>query len=263
MNGKRVADSDQLSPVFRLQTQPPVVTKPSPCIATAPSNHPSQPPFGSDFILFQDDHDQPMVMGEDEEERNLQYSDTRDDDSQVVIPWTSPTTRLRNNRSVIDMFTQTYNGPPHKTISHVDAMIDPALAHYTPLPVADYQRTEAPAVSVVVSPVKAEALGNGPDQFSSWAESSDPSSAPDDSPSERRNSSATYSSHFHTPHNTSLDFNGPPAQASELEWSSSKMHRRGSDEDDHRPEKKFKSGPTEDFTDTNMPDIFRFAHPEI
>ncbi|KAK1836084.1 hypothetical protein QBC39DRAFT_296909 [Podospora conica] len=60
----------------------------------------------------------------------------------------------------------------------------------------------------------------------------------------------TDSSRFHAPpHSAGLD---------------SQIHRRrDSDDETSRPEKTPMSGPDAEFTDTNMPDIFRFAHPSI
>jgi hypothetical protein len=267
-NGKRLitqqpTSQHRIGPIA-LQTNMSNTLNSSPQIASAASYKPSPaPPFDSDFVLFPDDADQPIILSQAGDNLGRNYGHAEDDESRVFIPWTSPTTRLLKNQSVLDMFTETYNRAPGKGLGHPDAMIDPSLPQYNHLPGPGYQRLDGHRLSAMSSPVKAEPPALALDRYS-WNGGSDTGSAPADSPSDsRRNPSTAYSSQFHTPHSAGLDFTGPAAQPGQMGWNQPNLRRRGSDEDSHRPEKKLKSGTAEDFTDTNMPDIFRFAHPHI
>lgn len=252
------SNSKQLTSPARVGADPPV-PKPSDTEA-----HPSStmPFLGPDFVLYPDDADQSMVLGDDEEDLTHVYEGLQQDGSRVFIPWTSPATRLLKNQSVLDMFSQTYNSAPNKGLGHSDVVIDPSLSQYDHLPAPPHQRLNDPRLSAVVSSVKVEPPSTAADR-SSWNGESETGSMPGESPSERRNPSSAYSSQLHTPLNGGLDYAGPPLQASQMGWTPPKLRRRGSEDDGHPPEKKLKQSPPEDFTDTNMPDIFRFAHPLI
>jgi len=235
--------------------------------STASYKPSSAPPFGSDFVLFPDDADQPIILGQAGEGLGRNYEAAEDDESRIFIPWTSPTTRMLKNQSMLDMFTETYNRTPGKGLGHPDSMIDPSLPQYSQLPGPGYQRMDGHGLSPMSSPVKAEPPGLTMDRYS-WNGGSDTGSAPADSPSDsRRGPSTAYSSQFHTPHSAGLEYAGPPAQPGQMGWNQQpNLRRRGGDDDDddgHRPEKKLKSGSMDEFTDSTMPDIFRFAHPQI
>jgi hypothetical protein len=223
----------------------------------------SGPSFGSDFVLFADEAEPPIILGHSGEDLVRNYEDGDDDESRVFIPWNSPTTRMLKNQSMLDMFTEAYNRPPDKTLGQPDTMIDPSLRQYNQLSTPAYQQLDKHRLPTIDTSVKAEPPSLGFERFS-WNGGSDTGSAPADSPSDgRRNPSTAYSSQFHTPHSAGVDFTGTPAQPAHMGWNQANLRRRGSDEDDHRPEKKLKSGREDDFTDTTMPDIFRHAHPQI
>ncbi|KAK4456160.1 hypothetical protein QBC34DRAFT_287362 [Podospora aff. communis PSN243] len=245
-NGKRLVrqqPSSQSRPApIALQTNLPMTMDSSPQAASTSFKPSSAPPFGSDFVLFPDDADQPIVLGQPGDQFGRNYEAAEDDESRVFLPWTSPTTRLLKNQSALDMFTETYNRASGKGLGHPDAMIDPSLPQYNQLPGPGYSRLDGHRLSAMSSPVKAEPPGLTVDRYSG------PSTA--------------YSSQFHTPHSAGLDYTGPPAPPGQMGWNQGNLRRRGSDDDGHRPEKKLKSG-VEEFTDSTMPDIFRFAHPHI
>ncbi|KAK0711195.1 hypothetical protein B0H67DRAFT_646588 [Lasiosphaeris hirsuta] len=257
-NGKRVT----VQPGSHLEEASPITAPGSRINPTIPKPL-SMHPFGPDFVLFPDSADHSMGLGEDEDDLGLGYSHPQDHDSQTFIPWTSPTTRMRKNQYMLDTFSQTYSGTPERPITQSDMAIDPDLPRYSPLPAPGYRSLDDPGMGVVGTSVKPEAAGMAMDQVSSWAGGSDTGSTPDDSPSGGRNPSTAYSSQFHTPQNDSYDFGGPSRPGPQKGWTPPKLRRRGSEEDDRRPEKKLKSTAVEEFTDTNMPDIFRFAHPQI
>jgi hypothetical protein len=73
----------------------------------------------------------------------------------------------------------------------------------------------------------------------------------------------TSSSHPQTPQSAGLEYTGSPTQPGQMGWKPQIHQRRGSDDDGYRPEKRLKPGPGDEFTDSKMPDIFRFAHPSI
>jgi len=228
--------------------------------------HSTKPPpahqFESDFILYPDNHDQSMVMGHADDELGQGYEDAEGDESRVFIPWTSPATRMLNNQSALNSFMERYNRTSVNDLAHPDAMIDPSLQHFNDASITNWPKFDGEKPPTIDTSVKAEPSGLSMDRFS-WNRGSDTGSAPDDSPSERRNPSTAYSSQFHTPHSVAVDFTGTPAHPGQMGWNKPPSRRRGSDDDSQRPEKKLKSSPTEEFTDNNMPDIFRFAHPSI
>jgi hypothetical protein len=265
-NGKRLVPqqpSSQSRPgPIALQTNLPTTMGSSPQTASTSFKPSSAPPFGSDFVLFPEDADQPIVLGQPAEQFGRNYEAAEDDESRVFLPWTSPTTRLLKNQSALDMFTETYNRASGKGLGHPEAMIDPSLPQYNQLPGPGYSRLDGHRLSAMSSPVKAEPPGLTLDRYS-WNGGSDTGSAPADSPTDsRRGPSTAYSSQFHTPHSAGLDYTGPPVPPGQMGWNQGNLRRRGSDDDGHRPEKKLKSG-VEEFTDSTMPDIFRFAHPHI
>jgi len=208
--------------------------------------------FDTDFVLFPDD---PVRRRDEDQEHG--YGASEDDESGVLIPWTSPTTRILKNQSMLDMFSEAY-GTSSKT-TPADCMIDPSLRQHGHIP--GYEGL-VHGLADVERPVKSEPTNSGIDRVS-WDGGSGTGSAPADSPSDSRNSSAAYSSQFNTPQDHVLDFSGPPAKLGQMGWLPSKLRGRGSDEDDHRPEKKLKPATGEDFSDCSMPDIFRCAHPQI
>ncbi|KAK5664198.1 hypothetical protein OQA88_414 [Cercophora sp. LCS_1] len=229
---------------------------------TPVSAKPVVPAFEADFVLYPDDNEQPIILGQAGDELSRNYEDAPGDESRVFIPWNSPATRLMKNQSVLEMFTETYNRAPEKSMAHSDAMIDPSLQHYTHTPSQGWQKLDGDNLACMSTPVKVEPPSLGLDTFS-WSRGSDTGSAPEDSPSGGGNPSTAYSSQFPTPHSVSLDFTGAAAQPGQMGWMQQRPRRRGSDGESDRPEKRFKSSPVEDFTDSNMPDIFRRAHPHI
>ena len=254
-NGKRIPTHRPLSSVDslpRLHATFGGIAEPRSLSGTATAQPSSMSHFDTDFVLFPDDT---ARRGSEDHEHG--YGASEEDESGVLIPWASPTTRIQKNQSMLDMFSEAYGTAGKAAPS--DCMIDPSLRHNGQLP--GYESL-VHGLSDVERPVKLEPTSIGIDRLS-WDGGSGTGSAPADSPSDRRHSSAAYSSQFNTPHDQSFDFSGSPAKPGQMGWQPSKLRRRGSDDDDDRPEKKLKPATAEDFSDCNMPDIFRWAHPQL
>ncbi|KAK3375149.1 hypothetical protein B0H63DRAFT_526424 [Podospora didyma] len=230
----------------------------------------SLPTPGADFVLYPPDGDQSVILGEDDDELYLGYDDSQGPESQVYLPWTSPMTRLRKNESVIEMFTQTYHGVPERSPAdgRGDSLVDPRLSHYSPIDALGQRMFENRNMLAASGSIKAEATSTVMDRLSSIKRKSDTESVSGDSTSERPNRTAAHTSGSQASHVHSLDFSGsttsqsPHASRSPFKFSGD--HRRSYDEEDSRPPvKKLRINDAEDFTDTSMPDIFRFAHPQI
>jgi hypothetical protein len=215
-----------------------------------------------DFVLFDDG--QADAIGDNDDSLYADYNDC--EGAQSYLPWSSPSTRLRRNEQLIEMFSQAYNGTHEKTGSIADyADVDPTLSGLTSHTGFQHHpgdsdqgqsaddvtikvEVESPIVSVgtalpnkrkyeaVVAP--AAQLGQAP-----------PSSASGERPSRSRICRVGA---------------GRTARTSSKSGAYSEYRRHGS-EDGPRPPKKqrLNPNPTEDFTDTSMPDIFRHAHPHI
>lgn len=227
------------------------VASPSPSPLLAP------PPPHTDFVLFDDD--QADAIGEDDDDLYPGYGASQGFES--YLPWPSPTTRLRKNESIIEMFTQTYNGAPEKADTANDpgdAEADPMLSAETLHDMRRHERASARAFfapEVVVnaeSPVMAAHVFFPRKRKHETIEASAnqrmaTGMGPGDQPSGRRTAGA-----------------GPRS------WTPAKLPARArdgdgpdDDQDNGCPRKKSKPSAAEDFTDTNMPDIFRHAHPGI
>ncbi|KAK3380078.1 hypothetical protein B0T24DRAFT_675811 [Lasiosphaeria ovina] len=228
----------------------------------------SLPTPNADFVLFPPESDTSVVLGEEDDDLYLGYEEARGPESQVYLPWTSPMTRLRKNESVIEMFTQTYNGAPEKTTrsSQGDSLVDPRLSQYSPLDVLGQRMFESRRVFAGDGSIKLEATSTITDRLSSVKRKSDASSVSGDSTSERLDRSAAAPSSSNTPFMPSLEYSNTGEQTSHTTQATRKFpsgRRRSYDEGSQPPTKKFKPTDEENFTDTNMPDIFRFAHPQI
>ncbi|KAK4216095.1 hypothetical protein QBC37DRAFT_280314 [Rhypophila decipiens] len=229
--------------------------------------------FGSphqDFVLYPYDNDG-SIMLEDEEDEDDSYDPQRGQDSQVYLPWTSPNTRLRRNENFLETFSQTYNGPPDRPAGNTDGLIDPSLPQYTSVDLTAAGMSD-PANFYTSQPlIKTEVVNTTAEQLRVNQPDSRRGSLSDD---------ARYKRSLPTIQNATYPSSGqgqPTIATSSmpggrLSYSSSgkpilARRRDGDDEeseDENRsPLKRRRSNPVENFSDTDMPDIFRFAHPRI
>ncbi|KAK4163499.1 hypothetical protein QBC43DRAFT_212887 [Cladorrhinum sp. PSN259] len=205
------------------------------------------PQPGMDFVLFDDQID---AYGEDDDD-NYTYQNSAPD---TYLPWTSPTTRVRKAESFIQEFTQTYNGAlavkPAGGNFQNDALLDPRLAYHSPLSIQTYQSGDDSSV-IGETAIKMESPITPMKSYSPVKRKYEPMDG--SSQDSKTPGASAYGSAV--PRQASLATRGP---------SKTPSHRRESfGEDSRRPDKKPRLDPIENFTDTSMPDIFRYAHPQI
>ncbi|KAK3692546.1 hypothetical protein B0T22DRAFT_503578 [Podospora appendiculata] len=255
-NGKHSATPQETSPGYRLDTN----ISAAPYSAPTPPGPPFMPPPGPDFVLFPGDPG-------DDDDIDLGYEHPEGYNSQVYLPWTSPMTRLRRNESAIEEFTQTYNGAPERNTHHSDALIDPRLSQGIPDGLPDNPRFDKITSFFGNDPIKAESPNTSTEQLPSTKQERRPSSVLAGF-SERLNISAVQPSGYHSPPHTSRPV-ARPSKASTLASQPSPLfkptltRRRKHEDDGQSPQKRLKSSSVENFSDTGMPDIFRYAHPHI
>ncbi|KAL2018814.1 hypothetical protein VTK56DRAFT_372 [Thermocarpiscus australiensis] len=209
------------------------------------------PPPGMDFILYDDD--QVDAVGEHDGSTYPDYGDSQGPDS--YLPWPSPLTRLRKKESFIEMFTQTYNGGLDKAADvdgtddvQPDSMSSGQTRHDTEgHPQADEYsflesdaaiKVESPATTIYTFFPRKRKLAF--DEASSSVDPNPPAvSASDDEAFEKQQVEA--------------------GQTARYQSKSPSGHRQGCGEGGPPPKKKLQPNPAENFTDTSMPDIFRFA----
>lgn len=214
------------------------------------------PPSNMDFVLFDDD--QADAMGEDDDDLYPAYGDAQGPES--YLPWTSPMTRLKKNESFIEMFTQAYNGTVDKTMIGNGAsgiQVDPILSDETLHDIHNHQSGDEHEVFASDVVVKVESPAVTVDQFFPRKRKQELIETTPMDPNPRTGL---------TP--GQQPSNSRKAGAAQAISSSSKAQvpwRRtgGSGDGNERPSKRSKPTPSEDFTDTSMPDIFRYAHPQI
>ncbi|KAM7204035.1 hypothetical protein V8F20_003733 [Naviculisporaceae sp. PSN 640] len=213
-----------------------------------------------DFVLYPYEND---ADGDD-------YDPPRGQDSQVYLPWTSPNTRLRRNENFLETFSQTYNGAPDRPAGSTDSLIDPSLPRYTAADLPGPELSDPANIYTPKSPIKTEMANTGTGQLHA------------SQPDSRRGSLAGNYRYPQTPQTIqtaaypssgreqSMVTLAPTAdRRSSYSMPKPTLARRrvGEDEesgdDSQSPKKRPRSNPVENFSDTDMPDIFRFAHPHI
>jgi hypothetical protein len=209
-----------------------------------------------DFVLYGDD--QADAIGDDDDPLYTFHSDAQSAES--YLPWTSPGTRLRKNESIIELFSQTYNGTQdysNPTSVTCGGDPNPVLSNTPFRDIQHYSRPEnidqiGANISIKVeSPVlTADAAFPGKrkrEYVEAPARDSEKASGAVSSLGYRsvRKTSAGRGA------TNSLRARGAPKQED------------SSGDDGCPPTKRPKKSPSEDFTDNSMPDIFRFAHPDI
>jgi hypothetical protein len=204
-----------------------------------------------DFLLFGDD--QADALGDDDDHLYPGY------DAESYLPWMSPMTRLRKNEQFIETFSQTYDGLPTKPSvgslpgntggeSFLSDLTFYSIQHHQQA--VDHDQSVGDVAIKVESPVMT--VGNVSPNKRKYEAAEAPPADP----------APTFSSS-----GAGLQ---PGRKAREGQGASNPSGPRGGSksrdsggEDGCRPTKKPKLSPVESFTDTSMPDIFRYAHPDI
>ncbi|OIW34076.1 hypothetical protein CONLIGDRAFT_208300 [Coniochaeta ligniaria NRRL 30616] len=219
---------------------------------------PSPRPAADDFVLFPHGRDYAPSDDDYDHDGFMDLDDGGSQGSDVVIPWTSPDTRLRRRETFLQKFTQKFN--KHED----DPPIDPQLS----------------SVGGIDTPKSSTAYNNlDPASYTAGT-------ARNASTEKRPISSVTAHSLPSTPY--TMDFQQRPGgsvppvrhgRSSSVNMMPSavtpsvqhaisripKISKRKEEEDpeDEHPQKKFKPSPKADFKDNQMPDIFVAAHPEV
>ncbi|KAK4227695.1 hypothetical protein QBC38DRAFT_363513 [Podospora fimiseda] len=250
-NGKRLSDQSPEFASYHLTPEDVSMVDRSPSGSSISPQPFLGPQPGMDFVLFDDQAD---AYGEDDDDSSNNYT-FQNQAPDTYIPWTSPTTRVRKAENFIQEFTQTYNGvlntkPADGSFQH-DALLDPRLAYHSPLSIQTYQSSDDH--SVIGEPIiKMESPITSMKSYSPIKRKYEPM----DGTSQESKPSSTPAYESAIPRQASLATRAPSKTPS--------SHRRESfGEDSRRPDKRPRIDPTENFTDTNMPDIFRYAHPHI
>lgn len=214
-------------------------------------------PQEMDFILYDDD--QADALGDDDDPL-YGYGDPSNAES--YLPWTSPMTRLRKNELFIETFSQTYNGTQENTHARTmarpsEAELGPVLSNFSPLGIPHCPQAGRHAQFVGDAAIKVESPVLAVDEVS---------------PMKRNYALVEYPTAGSKQATHSASGMGPPSSRKPgagqgvpvpSKARAASKHWDNSGEDGCPPKKRSKLNPAEDFTDTSMPDIFRFAHPQI
>ncbi|KAH8894852.1 hypothetical protein GQ53DRAFT_839255 [Thozetella sp. PMI_491] len=226
-----------------------------------------QPVFGKpaemDFVLF------PPSETDDEDV----LDGISPDGSQSYLPWTSPMTRLRKTQTFLEEFSEAYNSSSGKPDQTPDGLIDPQLADAMHIDVP-LQRFGAgasilPGVSLrkPALPVVSMAQAEFPSPLLSEGSCSVPPHASLKRKREIGVVSTPAGSTGAIPYRHRRAISGSSSQSKQLIRSTARPppteREEDSDEEEVKPPKKKKRASDDAFGDNNMPDIFRFAHPEI
>lgn len=241
-DGPRGSENVAVAAVDVNHTRPALTTSQSPATALT---------TGSDFLLFGDQEDAP---GEDDNPHYPQLESA----AESYLPWTSPATRMRDNELMIEKFSQTYNsvqGNANAIPNSHSAGMNHVLTGIA-LPGAQYYPQGGDGVNADAVAVKVE-----PPVLTLDTASPVKRKRPlfDDHLPQRNPTLA--STQVREPHGAREAGTG---QTSSISLGYHTPFKRGDGDDENGSRsKKPKLDPTQDFTDTNMPDIFRYAHPNI
>lgn len=224
-------------------------------------NTSSSPQLGNDFVLFPSTTDRSSVMSDDGEydaDGFLDNDDQASQDSEVVIPWTSPEARLRKRETFLEKFTQKFNTPPEGNELPIDPQLS-SMDFFTPEATL-FGRDGSVHSSLITNPatgrtntsIRSPTVSSKLNALSSFAFRQRPGQYT--TPAQRPMSSLAgpYSGFIH-----------PDLRAISRPLPQFKR-KEEDDEDDDRPQKRLKpTAQKPDFKDTQMPDIFKAAYPDI
>jgi len=207
------------------------------------------PPTDRDFVLYGED-----AIGDPDDSLYPHCSDTHHVES--YLPWTSPTTRLRDNELVLERFSQTYNSMQGNTSTY-GVGPGPALPNFLPHGLQHYPKFGHQVQFTPNVTIKTEAPVLTLDTTIPMKRKYEPVEAP---LAHLEQAPAATSGMRPNPSRKSGAGQGAPTPSRARPASKG---GNSSGEDVGRPKKKTKPSPTEDFDDISMPDIFRHAHPSL
>jgi hypothetical protein len=223
-----------------------------------------------DFLLYDEVPGHPAMLSYDSDavdDEMMDVDEPNSQDSDVVVPWTSPETRLQRRKTDLQNFTQKF----HHTSTAADGPpIDPQLSAFHPYatqsqPMDGDKGSQAPGIANHA----ARRLGYSPP--SELGISTAVSTAV------RSSAGATYSPSFRQRTDAPVQQRGghsyggfafPPMPQATNQQARPRLlppvkRKEDDDEDDEHPPKRLKTCPAFDFKDSQMPDVFHTAYPDI
>lgn len=224
------------------------------------------PRRAEDFVLYPNAHDHPSSDDGYDDDGPMDDDDRASQDSNVLIPWTSPGTRFRRRETDLQKFTQQFNTPTHDE----DVPIDPQLSSMggsdalSTSNITHSNMQRSPMTDRVMSSSEHVYLGT------SCATSSNTQPIPYHSfmlatcIQQRPSGVVATSQHGRSLSSDLRQSPDNPTMGQGVSRMLATMKRKDENdrEDEHRP-KKLKSSPKTYFRDNQMPDIFVVAHPNI
>ncbi|KAK4106533.1 hypothetical protein N658DRAFT_439080 [Parathielavia hyrcaniae] len=217
------------------------------------SSPPSAVTPGMDFVLFDDD--QADAIGDDDDHFYPSYSDAPD--SQSYLPWSSPMTRLRKNEQFIETFSQTYEvfqDKPSMDRCTSNTEGDSILSNYTFYDDRRHQHVDCHDHPLGEAAIKVESPVMTFDDVSPTKRRYEPVEAHGADAGPTSPTPGVDQQHDRR----GRARRGPPTRSC-----AGSIYGDGGGEDGCQPRKRPRLNPVESFTDTSMPDIFRYAHPDI
>lgn len=213
----------------------------------------------NDFVLFPEGYDR---VPSDHGHVDIGHLDLDDRDSQasdVVIPWTSPDTRLRRRETFLQTFTQKFDRPED------ELPIDPQLSavggvdaksSIAQISLNSSHGTDRDATSRNLSVTEEHTM--------SATEQALPSAASTLALQQRPAGSMVPSNHGRSPSANAMQSPATGSMPSPICQVPRASKRKADDDpEDGNPQKNFKSAPRVDFQENQMPDIFMAAYPEV
>lgn len=226
-----------------------------------------------DFLLYDQDGGEAAVSSYESDDGDDEPQDPNSQESDVVVPWTSPETRLQRRKTDLLEFSEKFNQIDRtSSAERSDVPIDPDLAliqtSNTLIPSADKFRPEGKGIP---SHSK-KRLGYSPpgelDISANVSEAVRSSAGATYSPSFRQAPGSSYSQRHGGPSRTGFEYYLPAQEAPQqarnrrLPPIKRKEDEEEDDDDDEPPQKKLKASPESRFNDSQMPDIFHAAYPD-
>jgi hypothetical protein len=224
------------------------------------SFRPSPPQAEDDFVLFPQGGNAPSD-DDYEDDDGMDLDDRRSQGSDVVIPWTSPDTRLRRRETFLQKFTQKFNKPED------DLAIDPQLSSMGCIDKATSDNADNKLDQSSMTEYTARTT-----RSASIEERHIPSATTHSLPRmpftlalQQRPGGSEPSSHHGGRSSVNLVQSAvtPAMHHTVSQIPTASKRKEEDDPEDGHPQKKFKPSPKSDFKDNQMPDIFVAAYPDI
>ncbi|KAB5570629.1 hypothetical protein GE09DRAFT_714478 [Coniochaeta sp. 2T2.1] len=224
--------------------------------------HSPHPADNDDFVLFPHDGDHAPSDDEYDNDGFMDIDDRGSEGSDMVIPWTSPDTRLRRRETFLQNFTRKFN-------SHeADLPIDPQLSSMGAL--RPFPETNTTCQGSSLSPRTNYPAGSRPNAplevtHDTATNTRSLPNTPLTLALQQRPAGSVPPSH----HGRSSSLNmRQSAAAASMRHAVPRLlttlkRREEDDPQDEHPQKRFKPSPKLDFKDNQMPDIFVAAYPEV